>query len=212
MEVLKLSVDRATLVKQEEAFTHESEKPDIQPSISRVEDLKQVRTQESSPDGESGILQSSVHGKYRSSAQAYDKLLLQKLDARRTTDNTPARTYGNPVIGPSANDSFTNSPTPLSHQYRYTTQLATLMPYSGQTLTRIPTRAESPLAASTNLSTKDIYLNDEASQQDEYPAAKRIRREATSPTMANIPQDDKLLRQLPIVNRTPTQQPPSRIS
>lgn len=86
--------------------------------------------------------QSSVHEKYQTNAQAYDKSLLQKLDARRATDNTtPPRGHSKSVFSSSANDA---SPTSrIAHEHRHPTQLK---PLSLPILTGRPTLVESPLS------------------------------------------------------------------
>src|ERR1700694_1868267 len=62
--------------------------------------------------------QSSVHEKYQSNAQAYDKSLLQKLDARRGSDNTtPPRGYSKSAFSTSASDSSPTSRIALEHRY-----------------------------------------------------------------------------------------------
>ena len=89
-----------------------------------------------------GGFQSSVHEKYRSNAQAYDKSLLQRLDARRGTDNTtPPRGYSKSVFSSSAIDS---SPTSrIALEQRYPTPLK---PLSLPIITGRPGAEESPLA------------------------------------------------------------------
>jgi len=62
--------------------------------------------------------QSSVHDQYQSNAQAYDKSLLQKLDARRGSDNlTPPRSYSKPHFSSSASDISPTTRTPLEARY-----------------------------------------------------------------------------------------------
>ena len=86
--------------------------------------------------------QSSVHEKYRSNAQAYDKSLLQKLDARRGTDNTtPPRGYSKSAFSTSASDSSPTSRIALEHRYP-----TPLKPLSLPIITSRPGLAESPLA------------------------------------------------------------------
>jgi hypothetical protein len=86
--------------------------------------------------------QSSVHEKYQTNAQAYDKSLLQKLDARRGTDNTtPPRGHSKPVFSTSANDGSPSSR--IAHEHRHPTQLK---PLSLPILTGRPTLVESPLS------------------------------------------------------------------
>ena len=94
-----------------------------------------------SPSARAGF-QSSVHDKFRSNAQAYDKSLLQKLDARRGSDNkTPPRGYSKSTFSTSLSDSSPTSRIALEH--RYPTQLK---PLSLPILTSRPGLAESPLA------------------------------------------------------------------
>jgi hypothetical protein len=86
--------------------------------------------------------QSSVHDKYQSNAQAYDKSLLQKLDARRGSDNiTPPRGYSKSAFSTSASDS---SPTSrIAHEHRYPTAMK---PLSLPIITSRPLLVESPLS------------------------------------------------------------------
>ena len=67
-----------------------------------------------------------MHDKYRiSNAQAYDKSLLQKLDARRGSDNTtPPRGYSKSAFSSSASDASPTSRIALEH--RHPTQLKPL--------------------------------------------------------------------------------------
>ncbi|TAQ83602.1 hypothetical protein B7494_g8079 [Chlorociboria aeruginascens] len=89
-----------------------------------------------------GRFQSAVHEQYRSNAQAYDKSLLQKLDARRGSDNiTPPRGFAKSAFSTSANDT---SPTSRrSREHRHPTQL---QPLSLPIMPSKPGLAESPLA------------------------------------------------------------------
>ncbi len=65
--------------------------------------------------GRSGF-QSAVHEGFRSTAQAYDKSVLQKLDSRRTSDNaTPPRLYSKPFSS-SANDASPRRHRALEHR------------------------------------------------------------------------------------------------
>ena len=86
--------------------------------------------------------QSSVHDKFRTNAQAYDKSLLQKLDARRGSDNkTPPRGYSNSTFSTSLND---GSPTSrIAFEHRYPQQLK---PLSLPIITSRSGLSESPLA------------------------------------------------------------------
>jgi len=87
--------------------------------------------------------QSSVHDKYRSNnAQAYDKSLLQKLDARRGSDNTtPPRGYSKSLFSSSASDASPASRIAL--ETRFPTPLK---PLSLPIITGRPTLVESPLS------------------------------------------------------------------
>lgn len=86
--------------------------------------------------------QSSVHDKFRSNAQAYDKSLLQKLDARRGNDNkTPPRGYTKSVFSTSLNDGSPTSRIALEHRYPHQ-----LKPLSLPIITSRPPLSESPLA------------------------------------------------------------------
>ncbi|KUJ12072.1 uncharacterized protein LY89DRAFT_700035 [Mollisia scopiformis] len=95
--------------------------------------------------------QSSVHDKYRSNnAQAYDKSLLQKLDARRGTDNSTPPGYNKSIFSSSANDTSPTSRIALEHRHP-----SQLKPLSLPIITSRPGLVESPLsrwAADTPLS------------------------------------------------------------
>jgi hypothetical protein len=92
--------------------------------------------------------QSSVHDQYRSTAQAYDKSLLQKLDARRGSESiTPPRKFANSAFG-SASDASPTSRIALDH--RHPVQLKAL---SLPIITSRPGLAESPLARWTETPT-----------------------------------------------------------
>jgi hypothetical protein len=70
------------------------------------------------------VFQSCVHDQYRSTAQAYDKLLLQKLDARSVRENiTPPRSWSNYILG-SANDASVTSR--VAYEHRHLIQLKAL--------------------------------------------------------------------------------------
>jgi hypothetical protein len=87
--------------------------------------------------------QSSVHERYQSNAQAYDKSLLQKLDARRGSDNTtPPRGYSKSVFSSSAKDA---SPTSriAALEHRHPSQLK---PLSLPIITSRGGLVESPLS------------------------------------------------------------------
>jgi hypothetical protein len=87
--------------------------------------------------------QSSVHDSYQSNAQAFDKSLLQKLDARRASDSkTPPKAFSKPSFSSSVND---GSPTSriAALEHRYHTQLK---PLSLPILTGRPNFVESPLS------------------------------------------------------------------
>ena len=87
--------------------------------------------------------QSSVHERYQSNAQAYDKSLLQKLDARRGSDNTtPPRGYSKSVFSSSAKDA---SPTSriATLEHRHPSQLK---PLSLPIITSRGGLVESPLS------------------------------------------------------------------
>ncbi|PQE23893.1 C2H2 finger domain-containing protein [Rutstroemia sp. NJR-2017a WRK4] len=85
--------------------------------------------------------QSSVHDKYRTSAQAYDKSLLQKLDARRGSDNvTPPRSFTKSPFSSSANDTSPTSRITIEHRH------PTLKPLSLPIHTGKPALAESPIS------------------------------------------------------------------
>jgi hypothetical protein len=86
--------------------------------------------------------QSSVHEKYQSNAQAYDKSLLQKLDARRGSDNTtPPRGYSKSAFSTSASDSSPTSRIALEHRYPNA-----MKPLSLPIITSRPGLVESPLS------------------------------------------------------------------
>ncbi|PBP15467.1 hypothetical protein BUE80_DR013780 [Diplocarpon rosae] len=89
--------------------------------------------------------ESSVHAKYQSDAQAFDKSQIQKLDARREVDNqTPPRCLTNQGFGSSVNDGSPISPTTrVSHERRNPSQLK---PLSLPILPGRPGIAESPLS------------------------------------------------------------------
>lgn len=69
--------------------------------------------------------QSSIHDKFQTNTQAYDKSLLQKLDSRKPSDSkTPPRSFSTlPAFSSSANDV---SPTRRSEDHRHPTQLKPL--------------------------------------------------------------------------------------
>jgi hypothetical protein len=104
--------------------------------------LRRSKHSDSSSMRSNSGFQSSVHDKYRSNAQAYDKSLLQKLDARRGSDNTtPPRSFSKPILSSSANDT---SPTQRSaFEQRHPVQLK---PLSLPINTSRPILADSPLA------------------------------------------------------------------
>lgn len=84
--------------------------------------------------------QSSVHDSYRSNAQAFDKSLLQKLDARRGSDNkTPPRGHPKSPFSSSANDSSPTSRIAMEHRHQ-------LKPLSLPILPGRPNFVESPLS------------------------------------------------------------------
>ncbi|KAH8602210.1 hypothetical protein B0O99DRAFT_648039 [Bisporella sp. PMI_857] len=87
--------------------------------------------------------QSSVHDTYQSNAQAFDKSQLQKLDARRGSDNTtPPRGYSRSTFSSSVNDaSPTSRMTTMDHQYG-----VQLKPLSLPILPGKPSFVESPLS------------------------------------------------------------------
>ncbi|KAH8685548.1 hypothetical protein BGZ60DRAFT_522839 [Tricladium varicosporioides] len=96
-----------------------------------------------SPSSRSGF-QSSVHDRFQTNAQAYDKSLLQKLDARRTTDNTtPPRGFSKSAFSASANDA--SPPSQAAFEHRHPSQLK---PLSLPILTGRPGLVESPIALS----------------------------------------------------------------
>ncbi|KAH7356713.1 hypothetical protein BKA65DRAFT_213005 [Rhexocercosporidium sp. MPI-PUGE-AT-0058] len=96
-------------------------------------------TQESLPSFAS--FQSSVHDTYQSTTQAFDRTQIQKLDARRGTDNTtPPRGHTKPNFSSSVNDI---SPTSRAHEHRYPSQLK---PLSLPILPGRPGLVESPLS------------------------------------------------------------------
>ena len=86
--------------------------------------------------------QSSVHDKFRTNAQAYDKSLLQKLDARKDSDNNTApRSYSNAAFSTSLKD---GSPTSrMALETRYPLQLK---PLSLPIISNPPGLSESPIA------------------------------------------------------------------
>ncbi|PVH84447.1 hypothetical protein DL98DRAFT_512348 [Cadophora sp. DSE1049] len=102
--------------------------------------LNKSKNQESLPSFQS--FQSSVHDKYQSTAQAFDRTQIQKLDARRAIDNTtPPRGHSNPGFSSSVNDV---SPTSrVHHEHRYPSQLK---PLSLPILPGRPGLVESPLS------------------------------------------------------------------
>ncbi|KAF4624664.1 hypothetical protein G7Y89_g13506 [Cudoniella acicularis] len=106
--------------------------------------------------------QSSVHDRYQTSAQAYDKSLLQKLDARRAGDNrSPPRSYSNSsAFSSSAGDDA--SPTRATFEHRHPSQLK---PLSLPILTSRPGFTESPVA----LSKFDTPLSSAISPGNPYP-------------------------------------------
>lgn len=114
--------------------------------------------------------QSSVHDKYRSNAQAYDKSLLQKLDARRGSDNTtPPRGYSKSLFSSSASD---GSPTSrIALETRFPTPLK---PLSLPIITGRPSLVESPLARwaetplSSAVSSSNPYPRFSMQSQSEY--------------------------------------------
>lgn len=63
--------------------------------------------------------QSCVHDKFKSNAQAYDKSLLQKLNARRGSDdsNTPPRSFSKFTFSSSANDASPTSRIASEHRH-----------------------------------------------------------------------------------------------
>lgn len=86
--------------------------------------------------------QSSVHDKFRSNAQAYDKSQLQRLDPRMPSDNTtPPRRYSKSPFSTSLTDGSPTSRIALEH--RYPPQLKAL---SLPIITGRPGPVESPLA------------------------------------------------------------------
>lgn len=86
--------------------------------------------------------QSSVHEKYTSTAQAYDNSLLQKLNARRGTDNaTPPRGHSKSAFSTSASDSSPTSRIALEHRYPNA-----MKPLSLPIITSRPGLVESPLS------------------------------------------------------------------
>lgn len=97
------------------------------------------KNQESLPSFAS--FQSSVHDKYQSTAQAFDRTQIQKLDARRGSDNTtPPRGHSKPGFSSSVNDI---SPTSRINEHRYPSQLK---PLSLPILPGRPGLVESPLS------------------------------------------------------------------
>ncbi len=94
--------------------------------------------------------QSSVHDKYQSNAQAYDKSLLQKLDARRTSDNTtPPRGYSKSAFSTSASDSSPTSRIAFEHRYPNTTKPLSLPIITSRGLVESPLSqwADTPLSS-----------------------------------------------------------------
>lgn len=106
--------------------------------------------------------QSSVHERFQTNAQAYDKSLLQKLDARRGTDNkTPPRGFSRSAFSSSASDASPTSRIALEH--RHPNQLK---PLSLPILTGRPGFAESPNAISRY---GDTPLSSGVSPGNSYP-------------------------------------------
>ena len=104
----------------------------FRPSRSKYEDTNSARYG----------FQSSVHEKYQSNAQAYDKSLLQKLDARRGSDSkTPPRGYSKSAFSTSASDSSPTSRIALEHRYP-----KPMKPLSLPIITSRPGLVESPLS------------------------------------------------------------------
>ncbi|KAI6711223.1 hypothetical protein JHW43_006216 [Diplocarpon mali] len=89
--------------------------------------------------------ESSVHAKYQSDAQAFDKSQIQKLDARRELDNkTPPRCLAHAGMSSSANEGSPISPTTrLSHDHGHPSQRK---PSCRPVLPGRPGIAESPLS------------------------------------------------------------------
>lgn len=86
--------------------------------------------------------QSSVHDRFQTNAQAYDKSLLQKLDARRGPDNkTPPRGFAKSAFSSCASDASPTSRIALEHR-----QPNQLKPLSLPILTSRPGFVESPVA------------------------------------------------------------------
>ncbi|RDW91479.1 hypothetical protein BP5796_02644 [Coleophoma crateriformis] len=96
--------------------------------------------------------QSSVHDRFQSNAQAYDKSLLQKLDSRRGSEDvtTPSRSFSKFTFSSSASDASPTSRIALEHRH------PTLKPLSLPINTRRPGpedlmarwgNAETPLSA-----------------------------------------------------------------
>ncbi|RDL37791.1 uncharacterized protein BP5553_05224 [Venustampulla echinocandica] len=106
--------------------------------------------------------QSSIHDKFQSNTQAYDKSLLQKLDSRRTNDSkTPPRSYSKlPTFSSSANDV---SPTRRAVDHIHPTQLKPLsLPILGGRLDYV----ESPIALSQY---GDTPLSSAVSPRNPFP-------------------------------------------
>jgi hypothetical protein len=106
--------------------------------------------------------QSSVHDRFQTNAQAYDKSLLQKLDARRGTDNkTPPRGYSKSAFSSSASDDSPTSRIALEHRHP-----SQLKPLSLPILTSRPGFVESPIAMSRY---GDTPLSSGVSPGNSYP-------------------------------------------
>ncbi|KAI9048701.1 hypothetical protein LZ554_007532 [Drepanopeziza brunnea f. sp. 'monogermtubi'] len=102
------------------------------------------RSQESSSQLPSfSNFESSVHAKYQSNAQAFDKSQLQKLDARRGSGNRtpPPKPFSNPSFSSSVNDFSSTSHS--NYTQRHSSQLK---PLSLPTLPGRPGLVESPLS------------------------------------------------------------------
>jgi len=113
--------------------------------------------------------QSSVHDAYRSNAQAFDKSQLQKLDARRGSDNTtPPRGFRKPNFSSSANDASPTSRIAVMEQ-RYPTQLK---PLSLPILSGKPASVESPVSkwsdhiVSAGVSPGNVFASHSPAQLD----------------------------------------------
>ncbi|TVY30585.1 hypothetical protein LHYA1_G000613 [Lachnellula hyalina] len=84
------------------------------------------------------------HDRFQTNAQAYDKSLLQKLDARRGTDDkSPSRCYSKSAFSSSASDASPTSRIALEHRHP-----SQLKPLSLPILTSRPGFVESPIAMS----------------------------------------------------------------